>query len=431
MTSFALTADTADELDALSDAISQHLDANANLSVDDVAATLADVPQRAMRRFVYGEDRTHLVDVLATRGGPFTADITGSPSPGVEPPGDVVFLFTGQGSQRVGMGRGLYGASAVFTTAVDQCAELFADHMGLDIRDEMWLAPHASAEEAKAAQERLGETWLTQPTIFTIEFALAQQLLSHGVQPTALLGHSIGELTAAAVAGIVSLEDMVRLVAARGDAMYRAEPGGLLVIEADAGTIEGFLGDGIELAVLNSPGSLVLGGVHAALDRLEVELQRQELRYRKLRTSHAFHTESMQCAADEIAELTASIAHHEPSIPLISNVTGDWYGDRELNDVNYWAKQIRLPVRFAEGLDLLIGEEPRAFIEIGPAATLTALVTTHERRTGRHQSRSTLPPRTGQVDDHAFLNSTLAWLSAVGSASAEPITGSVVELPSF
>ena len=430
MISFELTAETGAELDALSLAVAHHLEVTPDLAITDLAATYNSLPRKAQRRFVYGNDRDSLIETLATPASPFAADVTGAAAPAENAAtGDVVFIFTGQGAQRVGMGQGLYQQAPVFTDAIDRCAELLAEHLGLDIRSEMWLGADATPEQTKAAQARLGETWLTQPTIFAIEFALAQWLMSEGVQPTALLGHSIGELTAATVAEIVSLDDMVRLVANRGHAMYRAEPGGMIAIEADMDVVEPLLGDGIELAAHNSPRSVALGGAHAALDRLEQVLEQQGLDFRKLRISHAFHTETMSEAAAQIAEITQSIEHHAPKIPLISNVTGEWFGEAELADPKYWAKQIRRPVRFAEGLDLLVGDSPRAFVEVGPAATLTALVTTHDRRQGIHHSRSTLPPRTGQVDDVAFANSTLAWLRAVGCATPIPKTGSVVQLP--
>ncbi len=469
-----LTARTKGDLDNLSEAIGQHLAEHDDLSVADVAATLAARAPQQEKRFVYGSDRESLIEALTTKASPLTADITGvitttataddaedgvTAAPTV-PVGDTVFLFTGQGSQRVGMGRGLYESSPVFKDAVDRCAELFQSHIDVDIRTEMWAPEGASKEQVDAAQARLAETWLTQPTLFTIEYALAQWWISEGVTPTAMLGHSIGELTAAAVAEIMSLEDAIHLVSVRATSMFEAQPGAMVAIEADEETIKPLLGlgasngadgkdadPGIEIAVQNGAKSLVLAGTFDAVAALTAELDKRDMAYRELRTSHAFHTATMDSAAAKVAEVAASITMSEPKIPVISNISGDWYSSADRADDQYWARQVRAAVRFADGLDVLLTQtgpgqdaepgQPRAFIELGPAATITGLVTAHEKRTGRHQVRSTLPPRTGQLDDLVHAQSTKAWLQAVGgvpadpSVAAEAAAGRQVELPGY
>ncbi|MGI9594943.1 MAG: type I polyketide synthase, partial [Acidimicrobiales bacterium] len=428
-----LTARTKADLDRLSTAIGEHLADHPALPIADVATTLASRAPFPEKRFVYGADRPGLIETLTTKASPLTAEINGAPTPGDGdggPIGDTVFLFTGQGAQRVGMGQGLYQSSAIFKDAVDRCAELFREHIDVDIRAEMWLPTDdsgntASEDEIKAAQARLAETWLTQPTLFTIEYALAQWWLSEGVIPAAMLGHSIGELTAAAVAEVMSLEDAVRLVSVRATAMFEAEPGSMVAIEADEDTIRPLLGgpsgDGIELAVQNGAESLVLAGTHESVAELTAELDRRDLAYRELRTSHAFHTATMDSAAAKVAETAAGITMSRPKIPVVSNIHGGWYGDADRTDPDYWAKQVRSTVRFADGLATLLESGPRAFIELGPAATLTGLVTAHGRRTGHHQVRSTLPPRTGQVDDLVHASSTRAWLAVVGGAPASTL----------
>ncbi len=325
-------------------------------------------------------------------------------------PCDIAFLFTGQGSQRVGMGRGLYEAAPVFRDNVDRCAELFREHLDIDIRAAMWLDDGASEEETKQAQARLGETWLTQPTLFTIEYSLARWLASESVVPSAMIGHSVGELSAAASAEMMSLEDSVRLVAIRAAAMFAAEPGALIAVIAPDDVIASLLTDDIELAVLNAPGSVAIGGPFEACDTLTRSLEEQGITHRRLRTSHAFHTASMEGAAAEVAEAARSIPLSAPKIPVISNVTGTWFSAEDVADPLYWAKQIRQPVRFAAGLDLLVTDDPCAFLELGPAATLVGLVTQHPRQTEIHQARSTLPPRTGQWDDTEYANASVAWI---------------------
>lgn len=447
-----LTAKTKGALDTLAAELGNHLEKHPDVALADVAYSLNSRAPLQEKRFVFGNDREGLIESLTTKGSPLTADLTGAPittsnaadadtsNPGTT--GDTVFLFTGQGSQRAGMGLGLYRSSEVFQAAVDRCAELFKAQIDVDIRAEMWpgyedAATEPDEEAVKAAQARLAETWLTQPTLFTIEYALAQWWLAEGVTPVAMLGHSIGELTAAAVAEVMSLEHSVRLVSVRAQSMFDCEPGSMVAVEVDEETIKPLLGDGVELAVQNGKASLVLAGPDQAIERLSAELDARDLAYRALRTSHAFHTASMEPAAEKVAELTATMTMAAPKIPIISNVSGTWYSDADRENPRYWADQVRAAVRFSDGLTTLIeaapaGQGTRAFLELGPAATLTGLVTAHPQRAGHHQARSTLPPRTGQIDDLAHATSTKTWLGVLGIGETTSGTGQLLRsLPGY
>ncbi|MEM9656340.1 MAG: type I polyketide synthase, partial [Actinomycetota bacterium] len=419
-----LTGRTKGAIDDLSAELAEYLTDNPDVSLLDVAHSLDTRAPQQEKRMVHGADRAGLIDALRTKGSSLVAELTGAPAASAEKPAEAVFLFTGQGSQRAGMGLGLYRASDVFRDAVDRCAELFRSHLDTDIRAEMWPGyadPAAEPDEdtVKAAQARLAETWLTQPTLFTIEYALAQWWLAEGVTPVAMLGHSIGELTAAAVAEVMSLEHTIRLVSVRAQSMFDCEPGSMVAVEADEETIKPLLGNGVELAVQNGKTSLVLAGPDQAIERLTADLDQRDIAYRALRTSHAFHTASMEPAAEKVAEAAAGITMAAPKIPIISNISGTWYSDDDRNNPRYWADQVRSAVRFSDGLATLLDAAPagsatRAFLELGPAATLTGLVTAHPKRSGHHQVRSTLPPRTGQVDDLIHAVSTRTWLGVLG-----------------
>ena len=264
----------------------------------------------------------------------------------------VVFLFPGQGSQYVNMARGIYEAEPVFREHVDRCAGLLAPHLGLDLRSIIY----PGNENPAASEEALRQTWITQPALFVIEYALAQLWMSWGIRPSAMIGHSLGEFVAAALAGVLSLEDALSAVAARGRLMQSLPGGAMLAVAMPEKDVRGMESDEISLASVNAPDQCVLAGPVEAIESLQRRLSRDGVICRRLPASHAFHSAMMEPIVAAFRETMSGFHLQAPQIPYISNVTGTWIRPEEARDPDYWSRHLRQPVRFSEGLKELLDE---------------------------------------------------------------------------
>ena len=283
-------------------------------------------------------------------------------------PGAVVFLLPGQGAQYVNMGRELYEHELAYRVAVDECAELLTEFLGLDIRQILYPA------DGEALTARLQDTRYTQPALFVTEYALAQLWLSWGVRPTALAGHSLGEWVAGCLAGIFTLPDALRLVAERARLVSELPTGQMLAVRASAEQITALLPPALDLATVNGPRAVVVAGPAQAIAAFAATLAAQDVPSRPLATSHAFHSRQMEPAVAALARLLAPVPLAAPRLPIVSTVTGTWLTDAQATDPAYWAGQLRQPVQFAAALTTLLSEPNPLLLEVGPGTTLTALV---------------------------------------------------------
>ncbi|WP_371935045.1 SDR family NAD(P)-dependent oxidoreductase, partial [Mycobacterium sp. TY813] len=312
------------------------------------------------RAVIVGADRPQLMAGLASlaAGEPGAGVVTGRATSG----GKTVLAFPGQGSQWLGMGQQLYRQFPVFTEALDAVAEELDQHLRLPLRSVMW------GNDA----ELLKSTEFAQPAIFTVEVSIFRLLERWGISPDFVVGHSVGELAAAYVAEVLSLRDAAMVVAARGRLMQSLPTGGVMyTLAAAEDEVVPLLTDGVGIAAVNTPGSVVISGEQEAVTAIAEGLARQGRRVRPLAVSHAFHSPLMEPMLEEFGRITSSIAVGDPKIPIVSNVTAVLAGS-DFGSAQYWVDHIRQPVRFADSVRFLESQGATRFIESGPGGGLSA-----------------------------------------------------------
>ena len=394
----AATETAADQAcDRLADWLKEHPDA----SLADVAHTLA-AGRKVFphRRTVACRDVADAAAVLAARS---PGRLVSTHHEGNIP--DLVFLFPGQGAQHPGMARDLYDEHADFRQEIDRGAERLKETLGLDLRE---LLFPAEGQEEEAA-ERLNETRFAQPALFLVEHALAGVWKSRGLEPQALVGHSVGELVAACLAGVFSWEDALDLVAERGRLMQSMTRGAMLSVPLPLDELESRLGDEVVFAAHNAPGQVVVSGPEDALDTLRDALAKDGVEARRLHTSHAFHSPSMDEAAQAFTDAVSRVERPAPSLPVYSNVSGAPLTEAEAVDPAYWGRQLRQPVRFREAIDAL-GSSP-LFLEVGPGQTLGPLL---RQWPEERQAISSLPHVKDKAPGTSVLAAALGRLWAAG-----------------
>ncbi|HWX45336.1 MAG TPA: type I polyketide synthase, partial [Solirubrobacteraceae bacterium] len=376
-----------------------HVEAAPKLDVRNVGFTLTHRAELEHRAVVLGGRREGLLEGLGglARGEPATDAVVGSVGDGSLADGGLAFLFTGQGAQRVGMGRELYRVFPVFASALDELCAALDVHLGRSLRDVIFGV-------ADSAGQLLDRTAFTQAGLFALEVALFRLMWSLGVRPAFLMGHSIGELSAAHVAGVLSLQDACALVAARGRLMGALPAGGAMVsIQASeqeaVQTLAGFE-DRVALAAVNGPSSVVLSGDEGAVLELAELWGGRGRKTKRLRVSHAFHSPRMEGMLEELARVATGLSFAEPRIPIVANVTGAVHTAEELCTTEYWARHVREPVRFADGVRWLAAQGVRSFLELGPDGVLSAMAQEclgDARELGR-DGRSEVDPSRSMVD---------------------------------
>ncbi|MGA8113190.1 MAG: SDR family NAD(P)-dependent oxidoreductase, partial [Actinocatenispora sp.] len=371
------------------------------------------------RAVVVGESRDDLLAGLSAlaAGGPSSAVLTGSVGSG-----STAWVFTGQGAQWAGMGRELHEAFPVFADALDRLCAEFDTLLDRPLRDVIF-----------DGGALLDQTGFTQPALFAVEVALAELLSSWGLAPDAVAGHSIGEVAAAYVAGVFSLSDACRLVAARGGLMQALPAGGvMLAVAVSEEQVQPWLGDGVSLAGVNGPNAVVVSGDKASVERVEQHFRAESVKASWLRVSHAFHSALMDPMLDEYRRVAESVEFRTPRLQLVSTVTGEPVDGAVLGDADYWVRQVREPVRFGPAVGALRSSGVTRFVEVGPDAVLTAMVGTclpDDQRVTATAAMRRERPQVRQV---------LATVAALHAAGASPDWAAVfgpdarrVDLPTY
>ena len=456
----ATSARSAPALDSAAQNLARHLEAHLELdgpALGDVAYTLT-VGRKplAHRRVVICRSGAEAAAALATLDP--TKVLTHQREAADRP---VVFLFPGLGEHYLGMGRGLYGDAGdrgwagepVFRAELERCAALLRPLLGLDLLDALYPPAAAPADEgtghdsasppaggldlrrmlgrgaaaapgtadaaapaATPAAERLNRTWLAQPALFAVEYALANLWISWGVKPRAMAGYSLGEYVAACLAGVLTLPDALRLVAERARLIDELPAGGMLAVALSEAELAPLLArHGLSLAALNGAAGCVAAGREVAIAELRRDLDGREIACLRLPTTHAFHAAELAPLAAPLTRLTRSVALAPPRIPYLSNLTGDWITAEQATDPEYWARHMCQPVRFGEAIGRLLAEGGQALLEIGPGQGLGSFVR-QDPRCDEATARAifaSLPNAYNRQPDLEFLLGTLGklWLA--------------------
>jgi phthiocerol/phenolphthiocerol synthesis type-I polyketide synthase E len=283
----------------------------------------------------------------------------------------LVFMFPGGGAQYANMARGLYEQEPVFRRQIDQCAVLLLPHLGSDIRSALF--PGSSAADCNA----IHQSALFPAAMFAVEYALAQLLMSWGIKPQAMIGHSLGEYVAACLAGVFALEDALALVALRGRLFERLPPGAMLSVSLSATELEPLLHaheSGLCISVINAPDVCVVSGTVSAIEALAQRLSERNHDFQRLHLNIAAHSPAIDLIQADFLHFLRSCRLHAPRIPFVSNISGTWITEQQAIDPCYWADHLRRPVRFADGIAELLQDSSRIFVEVGPGWTLSSAV---------------------------------------------------------
>jgi acyl transferase domain-containing protein len=377
------SARTAPALETMTNRLAEYLQQNPSVNLADVCYTLQVGRKKfSHRRMLVCRDAADAWSALVARDP--ARVLTQVQKPRAR---GVVFMFSGQGAQRVNMGEGLYHSEATFREHVDRCTEILSPLLGFDLREVLY----PTAGQVETAQQRLTQTAVTQPALFVTEYALAQLWKRWGVQPVAMIGHSLGEYVAACLAGVFSLEDALALVAARGRLMQGLPAGAMLAVPFGEEEARLIVRDGnLSLASINGARTCVISGAIAEVEKLEARLNADGVSSRRLQTSHAFHSTLMEPILDEFSETVRRAKLQSPKIPYVSNLTGDWIKPDEAVDARYWARHLRETVRFSDGLSRLLEEPEHVFVELGPGQTLCTLLRSHPERQADHGAIASL-----------------------------------------
>jgi acyl transferase domain-containing protein/acyl carrier protein len=402
--------------------LARHLSEH-DVPLTDVRHTLA-TGRRTFdyRTAVIAVDRESAVQALESGSGPNVVHDSGHPR---ERP--VFFMFPGQGAQYAGMGAAWYGRLPVFTTSFDECAQTLRPLIGLDLR----AALFTGSDDARGPD--LARTRLTQPAMFAVTYALSRQWMAWGLEPSGLIGHSIGEYVAACLAGVFTLPDALRIVARRGALVEELPTGSMAAVLVPAAEVAGLLPPEVGVAAVNEASACTISGPAAAVRAAVVALSATGLTVRKIRTSHAFHSAMMEPAMAELEKTIAAVDLSVPRIPFVSNVTGTWITDAEATDAGYWARHLRAPVLFESGVRTMLSEPDPVFLEVGPGQTLSSFVRRNpDRETGVPVLSSTGRSHEGDADARAVLTAyARLWCAGLPMSWERLGTGRRLPLPTY
>ncbi|MFN6514066.1 MAG: SDR family NAD(P)-dependent oxidoreductase [Nostoc sp. CreGUA01] len=428
-----LSAKTSSALETATTNLANYFQQHPNLNLADVAYTL-QVGRRAFehRRMVVCQDIQDAINALQQ-----PKRVTTSTQKTQERP--VAFMFSGLGTHYIDMAIELYQTEPTFRTYIDRCSELLKPQLGVDLRDILYPNRNnqndvkqkqntqsngldlrkmlgRGEQQTDVATQKLNQTVLTQPALFVIEYALAQLWMSWGIRPCAMIGYSIGEYVAAALAEVLSLEDALTLVAKRAQMIEELPEGAMLAVPLSESEIQPLLNEKISLSAINGSSLCVIAGATDAVEEWEQQLSQQNLVGKRLQTSHAFHSVMMEAIAPAFRDLVKTFTLKPPKVPYLSNVTGTWITAEQATDPDYWVNHLCQPVRFASGVQQLWQKDNPILLEIGPGQGLISFASQCIESNDRAKlvMLPSLRHSYEQQSDIAFLINTLGRLWSAG-----------------
>jgi amino acid adenylation domain-containing protein len=394
---FPLSAKSETALARMKANLIARIESDADLDLADVSYTLqAGRKEFEYRSVVVASGREGVIAELKSQSGSAVQRKIPANTP------KTVFLFPGQGSQYVDMGRDLYRDEAIFRKELNRCAEILERHLKIDIRTILYPQDEVTRVEA---HRRIHETSVTQPVIFAVEYALAKLWIARGIQPDVLIGHSIGEYVCAVISEAISLEDALALLSLRATLMAGLPSGAMLSIRLNAAEVETLLPDGVSIAAANSQKLCVVSGPTSILEAFSTELASRNIASRLLATSHAFHSHMMDPILEEFTQACAKTNRKAPVIRWISTCTGREITATDMADAGYWSRQLRQSVLFSKAIDTLLEKtDVYVFIEVGPGRALNQFVRQHPAKVpGEHIVASLGQSEDGVGDSEAAL----------------------------
>ena len=401
-----VSAKTPLALDRASKRLANFLVENADLDPADVAYTLQTgrATFRHRRAVVCGNLSEAVPALLGeSQAWSVTQEASG-------PARQVVFMFPGGGSQYLQMGAGLYAGEPTFRHQLDMCSEILAPLLHCDLRSHLF-----PQEQSPEAAERMRGTGIGLPALFAVEYALARLWMEWGLRPAAMIGHSLGEYTAACLSGILTLEEALGIVATRSRLMSKLSPGAMLSVPLNLDEVEPYLTAGLSVAAINGPAQTVVSGATAAVEDLERLLEEKEIESRRLRISVSSHSPLVDPILPEFQAFVSKLRPNAAQIPYISNLTGDWITPEMVEDKLYWVNHLRQTVQFHPGMEALLAKPDHIFLEVGPANALTTLA---QALITKERAVIALPSMRHPYDqetDESFLHRAAARLWAHGA----------------
>lgn len=383
--------------------LAEFLHKNSSAMLNDVAYTAwMGRKHFNLRRFVVASSSQEMTDLLQKKDPSKLFEMRHAKVPSTP---QIAFMFSGQGAQYVHMAAQTYKHETIFRQEVDQCAQLLQPHLGLDIKKIIF--------PVEADLEKINQTAYTQPALFIVCYALAKQWQAWGVEADTMLGHSIGEYVAATLAGVMTLNDALKIVAERGRLMQSLPSGSMLSIGLSAVETQPLLNDNISIAAINAAKSTVVSGNNEAIEGLKQQLSEQKIEFKQLHTSHAFHSAMMEPILNEFTDLLKTVPLNAPQKPYLSNYSGTWITDAEATDPAYYAQHLRGTVRFYENLTQLFENKEILLLEVGPGQTLSSLAGSHPQKGLNRTILNSLPHPKKAADERRTLYTALGklWLN--------------------
>ncbi|WP_046758366.1 type I polyketide synthase [Kordia jejudonensis] len=415
-----LSAKSLESLQTIKQELSTYITTHPDVALGAIAYTLnkrASLPIRESYRCKTIEElQNHLQKVV-------TASIPSQKK-------KLVFMFSGQGSQFLHMGKNLYENNAFFKQQLDACLQTLQNYTGIDYKEILY------PENPENATSQINETVYTQPLLFSFEYALTQYLLHVGLQPDYMIGHSLGEYVAASISGVLKRDDALKLIVDRAKLMQSMEAGTMISVMLSAAEAEQYTNDHVSIAVINTHKSCVLSGTHEAIQKLQTVFKEKGIISIPLKTSHAFHSHMMENMLDAYLLKLKTVSKGNIQIPYIANTTGEFITQKMIADPAYWTNHLRNTVHFAKGIDTLKEEGTTLFLEIGPGNTLTSIVKSHLGRNYKDIAWNTTKKATETINDNELLLQRMGMLWEKDFIATIPWqtpneTRSVITLPAY